>query len=120
MQQILQLWAPPHASAGFWDAVDRPGVQVFRLVLTRSANCTGLRSSIENAVAVRTLPQVAGSIRWQVVGVPGLFLADYASVKAMVQFRRPGVGAHNPDTYLGVVLGACRLGWHVTGGRRSP
>src|SRR5215469_508105 len=60
---------------------------------------------IANAVPVRPLCQTAGRIRWHVAGVPGLFLADYASVKAMVQFRRAGVGARNPDTCLGRGLG---------------
>ena len=33
-------------------------------------------------------------------GVPGPFLAGYASVKTMVQFRGPGAGGHNPCTCL--------------------
>jgi hypothetical protein len=55
----------------------------FYLVLTRSANCTR-QVPIANAVTVRPLTQTAGCIRWYVAGVPGLFLAGYASVKAMV------------------------------------
>ena len=119
MQQILQLLGVTACICGLPGCGGQTWHRVFRLVLTRSAKCTGLRSSIANAVAVRIMPQVAGSIRWQVVEVPGLFLADYASVQVMVQFRRAGAGAHNPDTCLGVVLDGSRVGWHVTGGRRS-
>ena len=37
-------------------------------------------------------------------GVPGLFLAGYAAVNAMVQPRPGRGGGHNPESCLGVVL----------------
>jgi len=43
------------------------------------------------------------------MGLPGLFVAGYASVEAVARLRRTGAGDHCRDTYPGVVWrGSCR------------
>ena len=61
-------------------------------MLTRSPNCT-CQVRVANAVRVCPPPQTAGRICWRVAVVPGLFMAGYAAVKAMVQPRPPGLVA---------------------------
>jgi hypothetical protein len=86
---------------GFSDAAGRPGTGPSYLVLTRSPNRT-CQVRVANAVTVWPLPQTAGRICWRVAVVPGLFLAGYAAVKAMVQ-PRPGRGWWPyPESCLGV------------------
>ena len=49
-------------------------------------------------------------------GLPGTFLAGYASAEAMAQLRQLGVGRHNPPHAPGVV-GAVAAGGGAGGGR---
>jgi hypothetical protein len=78
-------------------------------VLTRSPNCV-CQVRVANVVTVCLLLQTAGRICWRVAVVPGLLLAGYAAVKAMVQPRPGRAGGHSPEPCLVVV---------VSGGRRA-